>query len=107
MFSPARQTLASATKPLVPMTWCSMSSRKYHFDIFELPTFSDLFNHHECAPQCEYELDEDGVPYQVCTTTIGYDDLYYTIPQEGKELTLTPKTGVRMLKEGLLRISTN
>lgn len=95
MFSPARQTLALAPILLAPMAWYSLNLREYHFDATKLLTyFSDIFNHPECAAQCSY-FDDNDVPQQVCTTTIGYDDLYYTIPGTGKELNLSKKWALK------------
>ena len=57
---------------------------------------SDIFNHPDCAAHCEYserfdEKTNKTIPHQVCTTTIGYDDLYYTLPGSGTELIMTWK----------------
>ena len=59
-----------------------MSFRKSEFSTSQwvLCNFRNIFNHPECAAQCEY-VEQNGTWSQVCTTLIGYDDLLYKLDE--------------------------
>jgi len=41
--------------------------------------FANLFNHAECAPDCEVD-ERNGTLVETCRTIVGYDDLFHTLP---------------------------